>query len=410
MLAIFYRKGLRVPPKDCIFSPIQFRAPQNADFLRPFSTKKKTPTVRENASDKSFAVSYLINTWGLSEKDAVLVSTKIRLESSEKPDAILNLLRHYGFTHAHIPKLVKRWPQILSSCPEQNLTPKLEFFQSIGIPLPVLADKLSGEPSVLTRSLKHSIIPSYNYLKGLLKSDERVARVFSRAPNTFGRCSFGTLPSNVSMLRERGVPLSSIVHMVNHLQTLHVGKQKLEAYVDLAVKMGFDFSTSTFAYAMKVFVELGESNMKRKMDIFKKCGWSDADVAFAVRRSPSCMNLSEEKIMANMSFLVKELGFEPGDVAQYPVLLNLSLERRMRPRCVVIGILVERGLLKRRKVSSLNTMLKISEEDFLEKYVVKYEKDMPELLDIYRGKLSLSVPLNCFRAKKSSVLTLKSSF
>ncbi|CAA0841283.1 Mitochondrial transcription termination factor family protein [Striga hermonthica] len=399
MLAIFYRRRLRIPPKDCIISPIQFQSPQNAGFIRPCSTKKKTPAVRENASENSFTVSYLINTWGLSEKDAVLVSTKIRLESSEKPDAVLNLLRQYGFTHAHIPKLVTRWPKVLSTCPEQNLTPKLEFFRSIGIPLPVLADKLSGEPSVLTRSLKLSIIPSYNFLKDLLKSDESVARVFSRSPHTFGRCSLGRLPSNVSMLRERGVPLSSIVHMVTHLQTLNVVKQKLEAYVDLAVKMGFDVLTSTFTYAVKVFIELGESNLKRKMDIFKKCGWSDAEVAFAMRRSPICMNLSDKKIVANMSFLMKELGFEPGDVARCPVLLNLSLERRMRPRCLVVGILGERGLLKGRKASSLNTILKLSEVDFLKKYVVKYEKDVPELLDIYRGKLSPSGPVKLFSGK-----------
>ncbi|GER24752.1 peroxisomal biogenesis factor [Striga asiatica] len=393
MLAIIYRRRLRVPPIDRIISPIQFRSPQNADFLRPFSTKKKTPPVRENASEESFTVSYLINTWGLSEKDAVLVSSKIHLESPEKPDAVLNLLRQYGFTHAHIPKLVTRWPKVLFSCPEQNLTPKLEFFRSLGIPLPVLADKLSGQPSVLTRSLKHSIIPSYNFLKGLLKSDERVARVFSRATYTFGRCSLDGLSSNVSMLKERGIPLSSIVHMVNHPQTLLVVKQKLETYVDLAVKMGFNVSTSTFAYAVKVFVELGESNLKRKMDIFKRCGWSEADVACAIRRFPNCMNVSEEKIVANMSFLVKELGREPGDVAQCPVLLNLSLERRMRPRCVVAGILGEKNLLKGGKVSSLNTLLKLSEKDFLKNYVVKYEKYVPELLDIYQGKLSPSGPV-----------------
>ncbi|CAA0828180.1 Mitochondrial transcription termination factor family protein [Striga hermonthica] len=374
-----------------------FDSIQESLVIGPFSTKKRTPTVRENASENSFTVSYLINTWGLSEKDAVLVSTKIRLKSSEKPDAVLNLLRQYGFTHAHIPKLVTRWPKVLSSCPEQNLTPKLEFFRSIGIPLPVLADKLSRQPSILTRSLKLSIIPSYNFLKELLKSDESVARVFLQSRYNFGWCS---LPSNVSMLRERGVPLSSIVHMVNHLLTLNVVKQKLEAYVDLAVKMGFDVSTRTFAYAVKVFVELGESNLKRKMDIFKKCGWSDAEVASAMRGSPSCMNVSEEKIVANMSFLVKELGFEPGDVARCPVLLNLSLERRMRPRCLVVGILGERGSLKVGKASSLSTIFRLSEVDFLKKYVVKYEKDVPELLDIYRGNLSPSGPVKLFLGKK----------
>ncbi|GER35232.1 mitochondrial transcription termination factorfamily protein [Striga asiatica] len=385
MLAVFSRRRLNVAPKDSIFSPHHFRVLQKAILARQFSTANSPPTVCENASDKSFTVSYLINKCGLSP--AAAASTKIRLDSPENPDAVLNLLRQYGFTNAHITKLITGWPKVLSSCPEKTLAPKLEFLRSIGVALPILARNLSREPSVLTRSLERFIIPSYNYLKGILKSDERVARVFSLGPCTFGRCYSDGIPSNISMLTERGVPLSSIVYMITHPPTLLVSKKRLERYVDRAVALGFDVSTSGFANVIGVFVDLGESNLERKVEVFKKCGWSEADVACAIRSFPNCMNVSEEKIVANMSFLENELGFGPGDVARSPVLVTMSLERRLRPRCLVVGILVERGLVKGKSLG-LSSMLKMSEVDFLKRYVVKYEADVPELLDIYRGKSS----------------------
>ncbi|GFQ07591.1 hypothetical protein PHJA_002903200 [Phtheirospermum japonicum] len=58
--------------------------------------------------------------------------------------------REYGFTDALISRLVIRWPNVLLvRYPNKTLLPKLEFLRSIGVPLPVLAQKLSICPFVL---------------------------------------------------------------------------------------------------------------------------------------------------------------------------------------------------------------------------------------------------------------------
>ncbi|KAL6500365.1 hypothetical protein OROHE_025731 [Orobanche hederae] len=388
MFAVFCRRRPSVPPTFCIFVGRQVSAPENVVLVRSFSS-----SVCKNVSEKSFTVSYLINSCGLSSTDAISASNKMSIKSPEKTDAVLELLRKYGFTNADISRLVTKHPDVLLAGPNNNLLPKLDFFLSIGVPLPVLVKSISLQPLVFRRGLENSIIPTYDCLKTLLQSDERVVHVFSRAPRTFG-CGWPVgISAIISMFRERGVPEPSIVKMVMHRPSLLVtSREKVAAYVDRAVEMGFDISRSAFIYAVRVFAELCESNLKNKMEVYRRCGWSESDINAAFLRSPNCMSLSEKKIMANMDFLVNTQGYKPNAVAQRPGLLNLSLEKRIKPRCLVAGILEQKGLFKK-TTPGMTTLLKMSEKEFLKSYVVKYEKDIPELSDVYRGKLSSPRPL-----------------
>ncbi|GFQ03348.1 transcription termination factor 3 mitochondrial [Phtheirospermum japonicum] len=377
MFAIVCRRGLRVPLKYH-----NLVAPPNADRVRSCST-----SVCENVPEKSFTIfSYLVNSCGLSSKDAISASKKLCcIKSPEKPDAVLKLLREYGFTDAHhIPRVITGWPAVLLASPNKTLLPKLQFFRSIGVPLPVLAQKLSVQPSVLTRSLENSIIPLYNYLKSVLGLDERVIHVFTRSPEVFGRCWAEGVSSNVSMLRERGVPHSNIVSLVLYMPSvLIVSKDKMDAYVGRALEMGFDVCKSGFVLAIRVFIDLTESTLEQKKEVYRRCGWSESDIRAAFLKHPNCLKFSEKKIMANMNFLVNTLGCERDAIVQCPAFLGYSLDKRIKPRCLVAGILSDKGLKSR---TSLVTLLTLSEEKFLKRYIVEYEKDIPELLDIYRGK------------------------
>ncbi|KAL6505019.1 hypothetical protein OROGR_024836 [Orobanche gracilis] len=397
MFAIFFSRTRRIPLKHCVFQ--RSGGLKNAVLINSFSSQRSTPSVCENDSEKSFTVSYLITSCGLSSKNAVSVSEKVCFRSPEKPDAVLKLLREYGFTDAHIPRVVAGLPSVLLASPNKNLLPKLEFFRSIGVPLPVLARKLSVQPSVLTRSLENSIIPCYNDLKNLLQSDEKVVQAFTRAPTVFGRYLSEGISSNISLLRERGVPASYIVSLaVCQPELLITNKEKLAVCLDRAFEMGFDISKSAFVIAIRMFATYSESALKQKVEVYRRCGWSESDTIDAFVKFPICMALSEKKIMANMNFLVSELSYTPCAIAQCPVLLGLNLEKRIKPRCLVARILNQNGFL-RKMTSSVNTLLKISEKLFLKRYIVKYEKDIPELLDIYQGKILSSPPEMRFQSR-----------
>ncbi|KAL3644799.1 hypothetical protein CASFOL_009979 [Castilleja foliolosa] len=378
MFAIVCRRGLKALLNN------NFVPPKNTALVRLCSS-----SVCINASEKSFTISsYLINSCGLSPNDAISASKKLcSIKSPEKPDAVLKLLREYGFTDAnHIPRIITRRPTVLLASPNNNLLPKLKFFRSIGVPLPVLAQKLSAEPYVLTRSLKNSIIPLYNYLKSLLGSNEGVVLVFTRSPNVFSRCWTKGVSSNISMMRELGVPHSTIVSLVLYMPSvLIVNKDKLDGYIGRALEMGFDVCRSGFVAAISVFIDLTESTLEQKKEVLRRCGWSENDIKAAFLRYPIIMKFSEKKIMANMDFLANVLGCDIDAIVQYPAFLGYSLEKRIKPRCLVARILNDKGL---KSMTSLVTLLTLSEDKFLKRYIVKYEKDIPELLDIYRGKSS----------------------
>ncbi|KAL3644801.1 hypothetical protein CASFOL_009981 [Castilleja foliolosa] len=379
MFAIVCRRGLSV-----LFNNNNFVSYQNAAWVRLCSS-----SVCINASEKSFTISsYLINSCGLSSEDAISASKKLcSIKSPEKPDAVLKLLREYGFTDAHhIPRIITRWPTVLLASPNKTLLPKLNFFHSIGVPLPVLAQELSVQPSILTHSLENSIIPLYNYLKSLLGSSERVVLVFTLSPRVFGRCWTKGVLSTVSMLRERGVPHSTIVSLVLYMPSLLiVSKYKLDGYVSRALEMGFDVCRSGFVRAIGVFNNLTESTLEQKKEVYRRCGWSENDIKAAFLRYPNCMKFSEKKIMANMDFLANALGCDRDAIVQFPAFIGYSLDKRIKPRCLVARILSDKGL---KSMPSLVTLLTLSENKFLKRYIVEYEKDIPELLDIYRGKSS----------------------
>ncbi|PIN01244.1 hypothetical protein CDL12_26250 [Handroanthus impetiginosus] len=176
--------------------------------------------------------------------------------------------------------------------------------------------------------------------------------------------------------------------MANQPSIMLIGTEKLASYIDRAAEMGFDRSKVTFIQAIQVFAGMSESTLKRKMEVYGRCGWSESDIYSAFSKYPFCMKFSEKKIMATMDFFVSDCGCEPAAIARNPALLALNLDRRMKPRYLVARVLKEKGLLTK-NISLLNIMSK-SEEKFLKRYVIYYEEDVPELLDLYIGKLSIS--------------------
>ncbi|CAA0828169.1 Mitochondrial transcription termination factor family protein [Striga hermonthica] len=391
MFAIFRGRRLRLPPDLSIFASSQFRTFENAIFSRPFTTGRSPQGVRENDSEKSFTFSYLVNSCGLAPDAAVRASSKLQLKSPENPDAVLNLLREYGFTAADITMMLSRWPNILAACPDKTLLPKLEFFTSVGVPLPILASRLSRNPSILWRSLESAIIPLYDFLKNLLGSDEGAVQVFKQAPQFFGWGRVddlsSNLSSNLSFLLDRGVPRPSLVPLVTRQPTILMAPQeKLSSCVGQAIEMGFDVSNSAFLKAIQVLMGLNESTLKRKMEVYRKCGWSESDIRTAFLSQPLCMALSEKKILKSMAFLVDKFRFAPGDVARHSLLLGYSVEKRMKPRWAVATVLSEKGL----KNAAVTSLLIVSEKTFLKTYIEKYVKEVPELLDIYRGNQILA--------------------
>ncbi|KAK4775572.1 hypothetical protein SAY87_023533 [Trapa incisa] len=357
-------------------------------IVRPLYCKGSTPATAVAAAEESqsFTADYLIHSCGLSPDAAAAASRRVRFGTPEKPDSVLALLRSNGFSSAQISKLVSRRPTLLLAAPESSLRPKLEFFYSIGMSRSELAKMLSRDPTLLCRSLRNQIMPSYEFLLNFLESDKKIISAMKRTSWILLMNYSKNLIPNLEHLSKLSVPKSCLSLLFAHFPEalLHNHNDFVET-VGKVVEMGFDPQKSVFVLAVHVVSGKGNrSTMERCKEVYSKWGWSEDDIAIAFRKHPNCMILSERNINRTMEYLVKEMEWPARRIAHCPAILFFSLERRIIPRWAVIKVLLNRGLLK--KDFSLSTFLLPPEERFLDKFVVGYTDEVPELMSVYRKK------------------------
>jgi mTERF domain-containing protein len=153
------------------------------------------------------------------------------------------------------------------------------------------------------------------------------------------------------------------------------------------LKMGFDPLKTVFILAIQVLLKISKLKLESKLELYMRWGWSKNMAVSAFKRHPNCMLLSEEKITKAMDFIVNKMGWPSANIAINPAVLFFSLEKRIMPRFSVIKILVAKDLVK--NDLSLSSFLKPNERSFLEKFVIKYQDDIPQLLNVYQGKKDL---------------------
>lgn len=356
--------------------------------LSPRTGRKSCKSEKLLENEKSCTISFLISSCGLSPEMAVSVSEKVRFENLEKPNFVVTKLKDYGFSQKQIAEIVRKRPSILMF-KEKTLLPKLKFFQSVGFPMAHLATAVARDPTVLCRSLEKQLIPSYNFLKSVLLTDERVAIAMQQSRRISQQNPPNNIAPNVAVLRELAVPESCIMLLLtHHPETLVENTDALKESVKKVLEIGFNPLRSTFVLALHVIAEKANRRIwDQCYETYSSWGWSKDDIYLAFRRHPNCMILSQKKISRTIEFLVNKMGWDSRMVLSCPAVLLFNLENRIIPRCHVIRVLSSRGLIS--KEVKLSIFFLPSETRFLEKFVTKYEKEVPQLYDVYKGKIGL---------------------
>ena len=75
-------------------------------------------------------------------------------------------------------------------------------------------------------------------------------------------------------------------------------------------------------------------------------------------------------------------------VARTSVAICLTFEERIVPRCSVVKLMLLKGLVKK-DLNLISYFMCLNQRDFMDKYVIKYQDEVPLLLDLYQGKVSL---------------------
>ena len=358
--------------------------------LYPFSS------ISPSGKSQSFTVSYLIDSCGLSHKDALSASKFFSFETPDKPNAVLAFFNSHGFSKSQISKIVKSLPRLLASDPDKTLLPKLQFFYSKGASRPDVTKIVVSTPGILYRSLENQIIPSFNFFKDFLQSDEMAITVIKRFSRILLFDLHTYVASNINALQEFGVPKSNIAGLLmNRPMAFMVRPNLFRENLEEVKKMGFNPSQMKFVIAIHAMRAMGKSTWERKIDAYKRWGWSEEEIRLAFIKLPRCMTHSEDKIMATMDFFVNKMGRESSLIARRPLLISLSLEKRIIPRYSVIQVLLSKGLIK--NDTSLVVLFESTEKMFLRKFVNGFKEEAPQLMKLYQEKINLSKKQDCLQ-------------
>ncbi|KAJ4961899.1 hypothetical protein NE237_021809 [Protea cynaroides] len=378
MVRVFCKTLLMTKAKDSWNS--------HAFFLRSISSIESTSGTLGSINEQNLTISYLTSSFGLPFKAATSVAQKIRIETTERPDSVIELLRTHGLNSTHIAYLITRYPRLLLADPVKTLKPKLEFFQSLGFSRSDLAKFLSSDSAILLRSLQKQIIPTLNFLKTFIHTNENLIIVLKNSNRIVGCNIKKILEPNVATLRSYGVPDSNISKMIivqPKPLTLSVWRFK-----DVAAQvnnMGFDPNSRSFILAICSISVMSQQNWDRKRETFKSFGWSDDEFLLAFRVQPTVVLTSEKKLRLLMDFFVKDLHLKPSAVAKCPNVFKLSLERRIIPRCSVLQVLMSKGLVE--KDVNIVSVLNLNKQKFDKKYVTRYAEQTPEVIKAYEGEM-----------------------
>ncbi|KAI4317625.1 hypothetical protein L6164_025481 [Bauhinia variegata] len=244
---------------------------------------------------------------------------------------------------------------------------------------------MTAEPRLLARSLESCIIPFYDSLKRFLISDKSITDTIKSYAHIV--CDVHRTSHNVQVLLDNGMPdlkVGLLLRRWPRAMSKQSGEfKKAVAYLK---ELGFNPSKSIFLIAL-VAKSSGKTTWQKKIDLFKKWGWSEEAIVSAFRRYPWCMLVSENKLMVVKDYFVTRLGWDPLVLARYPIVFSFSLEKTIIPRHSVLEVLQSRGLIKDAHLVSPFT---IGEKAFLKKYVDCFKEEAPQLLKLYIGKRSLS--------------------
>uniref|UniRef100_A0A6I9R360 Uncharacterized protein LOC105041767 n=1 Tax=Elaeis guineensis var. tenera TaxID=51953 RepID=A0A6I9R360_ELAGV len=232
------------------------------------------------------------------------------------------------------------------------------------------------------------LAPAVDLLRSLLPpSDPRAAIAALR------RCSWlltidpdKVLSRNVDLLRRRGLDPSAVVEKAPNLLVLK--PEILDApFATVEQDLGIASSSDCYLAAVNLAASLPKEDLLKKMEMVANYGFSDKDQLTLIKRSPMFLRLKEEHMRRKLDFLVHTVGCTPAQLLGSSWLFMFNLESRLRPRYELLRGLQAKGLVAE-AVNIFKALVRMSEEEFREEYVYKF--DDGDGSDLVRPYLSIS--------------------
>ncbi|KAG6683924.1 hypothetical protein I3842_12G037100 [Carya illinoinensis] len=265
------------------------------------------------------------------------------------------------------------------------LSQSWEFFKSLGFSEFEIAQLLSSEPCILTRSLENQIIPCVQELRRVLGTDENVLKATASC-QILESNMVHMLQPNIDTLKSHGVPQSLVLKVFFIRPTfLLICSNRFSEIVSEVMELGFDPNCLKFVHAIKSMALNSKTLWKQKMETFRSYGLSEGEIYAAFEQQPFCMSCSVKKIKKMMGFFVNKLKMKHSMISKSPSLLLYSLEKLIIPRYSVMQVLMLKGLIK--EDIGIVYMVTMAEKEFTVKFVSVYQNEVPDVVRAHQGKI-----------------------
>ncbi|WVZ98462.1 hypothetical protein U9M48_043904 [Paspalum notatum var. saurae] len=360
-------------------NPLQPKPRPHAAHV-PYHCCSSTPLASPADPD---AASYLVASCGLSPAAAAALAQRgIRIASTDKADAVLNLLRRHGFSNVHIAKLLRVVPRLLMLDADKIIRPKLQFFDTLGVGAPALV-----QTNILVRSLDKCIVPRVESLRGIVGTGARLRAAISRKPRAFGWTNFEKrLRFAVEYLRRHGLSEEAISKLLSlDMGVLSMAPHRIAGIFEDIEALGLPITDSQLVRCFALMCSLKRDTIWRRLALYQSFGLSQSQVAKAFMIQPMIVGLTDGMIQSKLRFFQDELKIPLSQVIAMPKILGMSLEKNILPRCAVLNVLMREEKIQRD--TNLLRPLGLSANRFSEIYIKKYGKDVPDVVRAYAGDI-----------------------
>ncbi|KAG0497014.1 hypothetical protein HPP92_001705 [Vanilla planifolia] len=283
--------------------PVLVQNACNSSSLLAYIRVFHAPAAVTPDSNSNLAVSYLIESVGLSPSAALVASKDVRLKTTAKADSVLLFLNTYGFTRAQIVDILTRLPVLLSADTER-LKRKLEFLLGAGMPKDHLLRFITLDPCILKTSLEKRLIPNITLLKTILGNITQVSSAIAGSTRLVRLNLENHVLPNIRTLQNHGVPQHRIVKLATlYPRSLLQNPVKFSRSVCLVKDMGLDPWKVNYILAVNVLSGATQSTWEKKMQLYRSFGWSEEETISAFKKHPFCMLLSAEEF-PRVKFLI----------------------------------------------------------------------------------------------------------
>jgi len=229
-----------------------------------------------------------------------------------------------------VEKVVKQFPIVLGYSVER-MQKIVEYLQRIGVKN--IGKVVEKSPYIFAYSVDR--MPKVvNYLKKIGVRD--VGKLIEKSPRI--------LRYSIEKMQEK----------LKYLQS--IGIENVGKVVEKAPQI-FGYSIDRMQKIVKCLERMGIRN-----------------VSEVIEKNPSIFGLSEETIQRKYKYLVEEIGLRAEDIEKYPILLSLSLERKIIPR-----------------LERLKSLGIYSEKDKIPSYLVLSKKLFEQVTESYSERMKLQI-------------------